>query len=84
MLSWSPKSVPPGWTAEYRFAVDKARFVQRILGVKNVEFMTANLETSEFAFLGTFDANRDKICAVGSRLNVRGRKDCYELGADDF
>jgi SAM-dependent methyltransferase len=36
--------------------VDKARFVQSLLGVPNVEFREANLETVDLAELGEFDA----------------------------
>jgi uncharacterized protein DUF1488 len=43
-----------------------------------------DVRPDEAGFLDAFDANRDKICAVASRLYVRGWKDCYELGAADF
>ncbi len=36
--------------------VEKARFVQRLLGVTNVDFVTANLETTDLASFGKFDA----------------------------
>ncbi len=39
-----------------QYNVDKARFVQEHLGVKNVEFVTANLETTDLASFGQFDA----------------------------
>jgi SAM-dependent methyltransferase len=38
------------------FNVEKARFVQRLLGVTNVTFLEANLETYDLASLGRFDA----------------------------
>jgi SAM-dependent methyltransferase len=38
------------------YHVEKARFVQRALGVTNVTFVEANLETFDFASLGRFDA----------------------------
>src|SRR5262245_34216342 len=37
------------------YHVEKARFVQQVLGVTNVTFLQANLETFDFASLGRFD-----------------------------
>ena len=34
----------------------KARFVQQLLGIRNIEFLEANLEHADLAGLGTFDA----------------------------
>jgi SAM-dependent methyltransferase len=39
-----------------QYNVDKAKFVQRLLGVENVEFLTANLESLDLSTLGKFDA----------------------------
>jgi SAM-dependent methyltransferase len=36
--------------------VDKARFVQQLLNVKNVQFITANLESVDLTAFGAFDA----------------------------
>lgn len=36
--------------------VERARYVQGLLGIKNVEFVTANLETTDLTTLGLFDA----------------------------
>ena len=38
------------------YNIEKARFVQRLLGITNVTFIEANLETFDFASLGRFDA----------------------------
>jgi len=38
------------------YNIEKARFVQRLLGLNNVTFLEANLETFDFASLGRFDA----------------------------
>jgi SAM-dependent methyltransferase len=35
--------------------VDKAKFLQQLLGVKNVEFVTANLEEIDLSLFGNFD-----------------------------
>jgi Protein of unknown function (DUF1488) len=43
-----------------------------------------DLRLDESGFLNAFDANRDKICAVASKLYVRGKRDYYELRAADF
>jgi len=36
--------------------VDRARLVQHLLGINNVEFVTANLESTDLAKFGQFDA----------------------------
>jgi SAM-dependent methyltransferase len=38
-----------------QYNIDKAKFVQQLLGVENVEFLTANLESLDLSVLGTFD-----------------------------
>jgi SAM-dependent methyltransferase len=38
------------------YNIEKARFVQPLLGITNVTFVEANLETFDFASLGRFDA----------------------------
>ena len=38
------------------YNIEKAKFVQQTLGVSNVKFLEANLETFDFASLGRFDA----------------------------
>jgi SAM-dependent methyltransferase len=38
------------------YNIEKARFVQRLLGLDNVTFIEANLETFDFTSLGRFDA----------------------------
>ncbi|MGE5193690.1 MAG: class I SAM-dependent methyltransferase [Deltaproteobacteria bacterium] len=38
------------------YNLEKAKFVQQILGLSNITFLEANLETFDFASLGRFDA----------------------------
>jgi SAM-dependent methyltransferase len=38
------------------YNIEKARFVQRLLGLSNITFIEANLETFDFTSLGRFDA----------------------------
>jgi hypothetical protein len=40
--------------------------------------------TDSAGYLRTFDAHRDRICSVASRVYVRGRQGTYRLAASDF
>jgi Protein of unknown function (DUF1488) len=43
-----------------------------------------NMKSDEAGFLGAFDANRDRICAIAAMVYARGRKGSYELVTSDF
>ena len=43
-----------------------------------------DVRPDESGFLGAFDANRDKICAMAARAYVRGSKGSYDLVAANF
>ena len=43
-----------------------------------------DVRLDEAGFLGVFDANRDKICAVAARAYVRGSRGSYDLKAESF
>lgn len=43
-----------------------------------------DMRSDEAGFLGAFDANRDRICAVAAVVYARGRKGSYELVTADF
>ena len=43
-----------------------------------------DMRCDEAGFLGAFDANRDRICAIAAVVYARGRKGSYELVTADF
>jgi len=43
-----------------------------------------NMTPDEAGFLGAFDANRDRICAIAAVVYAKGRKGSYELVRSDF